>query len=131
MPPRKAPRPSKPKPQELDKQAWERLGHLLARRRIEMDNRYRNLEQFCRERNVDWRACWDVEHARPRNWRRESLVALEVAYKLEPGSIAGALAGGDLVPADLTAREKQILDLAPEAWRVLLDREIERRDNAV
>lgn len=130
MPPRKAARPRKPYPQDLDKPAWLRLGQLLTRRRIEIDGRYRNLEQFCRERNVDWRACWDIEHARPRNWRRESLVALEVAYKLEPGSIASALTGEDLKPADLTAREKQILDLAPEAFRYLLERD-ERHGNAV
>ena len=53
--------------------AWESLGELLVRRRIELDSRYRNRRTFTSERAVEYRIVNDIELGRrdsdSRRWR--------------------------------------------------------------
>jgi hypothetical protein len=80
-------------PGEAQKLTWKELGASLERRRVELDTRYANLTLFSRERGIDYRICWDIEHGARTNYRRPTRTAIEVAYGLEPGWIAGHLAG--------------------------------------
>lgn len=81
--------------------AWVRLGGMLERRRVELDLKYRNLALFAEERGVDYRMAWDLEHARRTNYRRITLMAVELAYGWEPGSIEQVLEGGQPLVRDL------------------------------
>ena len=84
-------------------EAWQRLGEMLERRRVELDTRYANLRLFSGERGIDYRLAWDVEHAARTNYRRPTLTSIEVAYALRPGSIRLVLSGGDPVLLDSEA----------------------------
>lgn len=81
---------------------WARVGAMLENRRAELDPRYRNMKIFERERGIDYRLAWDIEHARRDTYRRVTLTAIEVAYGWQPGSIHRVLEGGDPVPAAAT-----------------------------
>lgn len=103
---------------------------MLSHRRVEIDRRYSNLTRFCKENSIDYRLAWDLEKGARENYRPVTLAGVELAYRLEAGSIRDALAGGDFRPADLTAREMAILKAAPEAVRILLEQQ-HRGSNAV
>ena len=79
--------------------SWVRLGGQLARRRVEIDPRYKNRTLFAEERGMNWRLLHDIERAKRTNFEPETLAAIEVAYELAPGAIARALDGADLEPA--------------------------------
>lgn len=88
-----------PTDQSADKSAWERLGRLLADRRVQIAPRYRNKNLFAAEREINRRMLWQVESGDRDNYRPDTIRAIEVAYMLAPGAIDRALAGGDLEPA--------------------------------
>jgi hypothetical protein len=111
--------------------AWQRLGELLVRRRIELDTRYANRQKFTAERGVNYRTVSDIETGRRDNYEPRTFAELEVAYGLAPGSISRALAGGELdlpvppstPPACPPAAAPAYGDLGPEAqgdtaWRL-------------
>lgn len=77
---------------------WKRLGGLLVRRRIELDPRYSNRQLFAAERGLNYRTVSDIERGRRDNYENGTITALEVAYRVTPGSVGRALAGGDLEP---------------------------------
>ena len=79
--------------------AWERLGEMLVRRRLELDPRYRNRQTFARERGPRlYRVFSDVELGKRTSYKPATLAEIEAAYQLEPGSIGRFLGGGDLDP---------------------------------
>lgn len=82
-----------------DQAAWERLGRLLEQRREQMHRPWRKLTQFTRDRDIDYRVAWDLEHGRRTNYRQLTIAAVEVAYGWAPGSVASVLRGGDPEPA--------------------------------
>lgn len=84
-----------------DQSAWERLGKLLAGRRIEIGARYKNKNLFAEERQINRRMLWQVESGERDTYRTDTLRAIEAAYALVPGSLERTLAGGDLEPAAL------------------------------
>lgn len=87
--------------QAADDRAWQQLGEMLEHRRVEIDARYTNLTLFCAERGIDYRLCWDAEHAARVNYRRVTLAALERAYALDAWSIDAFLRTGiPLLAAD-------------------------------
>lgn len=77
--------------------AWEHLGELLIRRRIEMDSRYKNRRVFTAERAVEYRIVNAIELGRRDNYEPATIASLEAAYDMPPGSIGRILDGGDLV----------------------------------
>ena len=79
--------------------AWKRLGKLLVQRRIELSPKYRDRTTFAADTSLNWRLLHDIERAKRTNFSSESLAAIEVAYRLEPGAVDTALAGGELKPA--------------------------------
>jgi hypothetical protein len=79
--------------------AWERLGEMLRRRRIEMNTGYRNRQKFCRERGADYRIVSAIENAERGNFEPDTIAGAEVWYDLAPGAIGRALAGDELEPA--------------------------------
>ena len=87
-------------PESVDMSAWQRLGRMLERRRVELDTRYSNLSLFTAERGVDYRMAWDLEHGARTNYRRPTLMAAEVSYGWKPGSIESVLAGGEPLLAE-------------------------------
>ena len=97
---------------QQDGSAWVRLGELLEERRVEIDPSYRNLRLFCEEAGLDYRLCWDIEHARRTNYRRPTLTAVEVAYGWKPGSIRSVLAGGDPTPSAISPERREALRAA-------------------
>jgi len=80
-------------------EAWQRLGAMLIRRRIELDPRYHNRTLFAVERGVDARVVFDIEKHRRGNFELKTIMGLERAYGLRPGSVGTALAGGELTAA--------------------------------
>ena len=86
--------------------AWERLGGSLVRRRLELDPRYRNRKLFAQERGPGlYRVFSDIELGKRSSYKPSVLLAIEVAYQLEPGSIDRFLAGGDLDSPGASASE--------------------------
>jgi hypothetical protein len=77
---------------------WVRLGKLLVRQRIELDPRYVNRQLFANERCIGYRTVGDIERGRRSNYEEATIAAVETAYAVTPGSVAGALAGGELTP---------------------------------
>lgn len=71
---------------------------MLEARRAELDPAFRNLTLFARERGIDYRLAWDIEHGRRANYRRVTLTAIEIAYGWQPGSIRRVLDGREPVP---------------------------------
>src|SRR6202041_1099797 len=75
--------------------AWERLGEMLVRRRLELDPRYRNRRTFARERDPRlYRLFSDIELGRRPSYKPASLAAIERAYELGPGAGGRFLSGG-------------------------------------
>ena len=66
---------------------WQRLGGLLIQRRVELDPRYRYRNAFADAAGLDWRLLYDIEKGRRTNFGRATITAIEVAYRLQPGSI--------------------------------------------
>lgn len=90
--------------------AWKRLGELLVQRRIELAPRYRKRTAFAGDTGIHWRLLYDIERARRKSFTPETLAAVEVAYRWQPGSVARVLAGGDPVPIP----EPQAVPSSPE-----------------
>lgn len=83
-----------------DREAWERLGEMLVRRRLELDPRYRNRRTFTREHAPDlYRIVNDIELGRRDNYEPATLAAIEAAYSLPAGTI-GRLLDGQLATSD-------------------------------
>lgn len=95
---------------------WDRLGRLLEQRRAEMNPRWRDLTVFAEERGLNWRLAWDIEHNRRTSYRPVTLVAIEVSYGWQPGSIARILAGGDPVKAGSPLTRAEILARITSRW---------------
>lgn len=86
-----------------DREAWERLGEMLVRRRLELDPRYRNRRTFTREHAPDlYRIVNDIELGRRDNYEPATLAAIEAAYQLPLGGI-GRFLDGQLAAADDTS----------------------------
>lgn len=68
------------------------------RRRVELDPRYSNRQAFAAERGVGYRTVSDIERGRRGNYDDSTIAAIEVAYAVRAGSVAAALAGGELEP---------------------------------
>jgi hypothetical protein len=77
---------------------WERVGRLLAERRVQISARYANRRAFAEETGLNWRTLYDAEYGKRATFRRETVRAFENAFRLAPGSIDRALAGGELEP---------------------------------
>lgn len=76
------------------------LGELLIRRRIELDPRYENRRVFEAERWPGrYRQINKIETGQGGNFEPATVVAVELAYDLEPGAIGRFLDGSDLTPA--------------------------------
>lgn len=80
---------------------WERVGHLLAERRVQISPRYANRRAFADETGVNWRTLYDAEYGKRATFGRGTIRAFETAYQLVPGSLDRTLAGGPLEPADV------------------------------
>ncbi len=85
------------------------------RRRVELDPRYTNRRTFTRDRGIDYRIASDMEAGRRGNYEAATLAAAELAYRLAPGSLATALAGGELEfePVAAPASLRPVPDLPP------------------
>jgi len=80
---------------------WQELGVGLKRRRTLLDARWRSRRAFAGDSRLGYRLIYDIEEARRLNFGVTTLTAVEVAYRLPPGSIAAFLEGGELDPAPL------------------------------
>lgn len=98
-----------------DDGSWARLGEHLARRRAEIDPRYRNRTLFAQERNVNWRLVHDIERAKRTDFRPETLSVLEGAYELAPGAISRFLASGDLEAPLAGSEPRPVITVLPAA----------------
>ena len=78
--------------------SWQRLGDLLVARRIELNPRWRNRTRFAEEAGLHWRLLFDIERAKRTTFPAETLMAIEVAYRWQYGSIEKVLGGGDPLP---------------------------------
>jgi hypothetical protein len=81
-----------------DPGAWHALGTRLKQRRAVLG--YRSRQAFCDITNLDYRLIYDIEEARRVNFGDTTLTAIEVGYRLRPGSIAAFLSGGELAEAE-------------------------------
>jgi hypothetical protein len=73
------------------REAWERLGALLAERRGQLDPRYRHRNVFATEVGLKESLLADVENAKRETFTPPTLAAIEVAYRIAPGSIRQVL----------------------------------------
>lgn len=83
---------------------WQRLADLLIARRVELNDAWRNRQQFCRDTGAEYRIVHDVENAKRANYSGSTLALIERAYRWQPGSIRAVLEGGDPTPVNPTAR---------------------------
>jgi hypothetical protein len=92
---------------------WQQLGGMLIQRRVELDARYRYRNAFADDTGLDWRLLYDIEKARRANFTRATITAIEVAYRLEPGSIEEFLDGDEdtLIPLPDPGPEPE-----PQPW---------------
>lgn len=75
---------------------WARVGAQLRARRKAME---KSLTELAAEHGMSDRTLADLETGRKQGqFKKITITAAEVAYGLEPGSIARAWAGGELVP---------------------------------
>lgn len=65
--------------------SWERLGVLLKQRRAELG--YRSRQAFTAATKLDYRLIYDIEEARRVNFGVTTLTAIEIGYRIRPGSI--------------------------------------------
>jgi hypothetical protein len=101
---------------------WRELGIKLKQRRALLDPRWRNRRAFAEENHLDYRLIYDIEEARRPNFGVTTLTAIEVAYRLGPGSIAAFRKGGEFAPTPAaTAADER--DARPAAAQAALDRE--------
>jgi len=77
---------------------WQELGTRLKQRRAQLDARWRRRRAFADDSRLDYRLIYDIEEARRLNFGVTTLTAIEIAYRLQPGSIAAFLEGGELDP---------------------------------
>jgi hypothetical protein len=82
-------------------EAWERLSRLLLERRIRIDRRYRNRRLFADERHMNYKLVADIERHLRTDFGDDTIIALEMAYAWETGSIERVLKGGEPVPVPL------------------------------
>lgn len=101
--------PSQPDP------AWQRLGEMLIKRRVDIDARYRNRRIFCADTDTDYRVISDIESARRTNFSQPMISHLETAYRLKAGNIKRMVLGGELDPADPVARVGRVALHVPDA----------------
>lgn len=71
------------------------LGEQLKRRRVDLDPKYRSRGVFAAETGLNERLVADLENARREGYRDTTLAAVEVAYRLEPGTVSRFLEGRD------------------------------------
>lgn len=71
--------------------AWQHLGDLLIKRRINLDPRYRNRRVFCEEKKIEYRVISDIEGARRSNFSGPMITAIEVAYEIADGAISAVI----------------------------------------
>lgn len=115
---------------------WDRVGELLQQQRVQLDARFANLKRFVRERGLDYRMAWDVEHGRRANYRPPTIMAIEVAYGWRPGSIQSVLDGGEPFVASTDDGRPRFADpqdqlAADAAWEAAPRLEPEVRRGAV
>jgi hypothetical protein len=73
---------------------WNTLGDLLVTRRVQIHSQYKNRRKFVADTHgggsaTSWyRLITSIETGSRDNYSRETLAAMEVAYQLEPGSLA-------------------------------------------
>jgi hypothetical protein len=87
---------------EADPRRWKLLGERLRQRREDIDPAYRNRAEWIRSgsRGVSASVARDIENGNRANYDDPTIRAIEVAYKVVPGSVPAFLAGDDdaLVP---------------------------------
>jgi hypothetical protein len=85
-------------PPEPPATALERLGRALLRRRLDLG--YENRTGFARATGINLRLAQDLETAAEsrKRLRAKTKAEIEDAYRLEPGSVDAALAGGEMTP---------------------------------
>jgi hypothetical protein len=88
--------------------AGKRLGSLLVRRRIELDPAWRSRKAFAAEHNLLYRIVNDAENGNRFNFEPVTITAIEVAYRLAPGSLRRSLASGVLELADQPCRPSHL-----------------------
>jgi hypothetical protein len=94
--------------------AWVRVGLLLAARRSQLDPRYRIRKVFAAEVGIRETMLADVENAkRPNTFPPATIAAFETAYQLRHGSFEEALAGGELTPAQDAPRSLTAVESPP------------------
>ena len=76
--------------------AWQNLGRLLARRRVELDPKWKSRVKFTDDTGLNERLVSDIENARRTSYRATTFEAVEQAYKLASGSLMDALANPHL-----------------------------------
>ncbi len=79
-----------------DTGAWQQLGIMLKQRRATLDPRFRSRKAFAEAAGLDYRLIYDIEEGRRTNFGVTTLTAIELAYRLAPGSITRFLADGAL-----------------------------------
>lgn len=83
---------------------WQRLADLLTARRVELNDAWRNRQQFCRDTGAEYRIVHDLENAKRTNYSGSTLAVIERAYRWQPGSIRAVLEGGDPTPVEPAVR---------------------------
>lgn len=94
---------------------WERVGRLLADRRIQISARYANRRAFADDTGTNWRTLYDAEYGKRASFRQETVRAFETAYRLVPGSLGRTLAGGALEPLPAAPAQLRPFPVAPPA----------------
>jgi len=82
---------------------WQELGLVLKQRRALLDARWRSRRAFAGDSRLDYRLIYDIEEARRPNFGVTTLTAIEIAYQLQPGSIAAFLNGAEFGSAPARA----------------------------
>lgn len=92
---------------------WKILGDLLVTRRVQLHSQYKNRRKFVADTHgggseTSWyRMVTSIETGSRDNYSRETLAAMEVAYQLEPGSLARSLRSRVLEPTRQVALARQ------------------------
>lgn len=77
-------------------EAWQRLGKLLRQRRPLIDPRYRVRRVFAADHSLTDKTVQEVENAYRHTFSTDMIAAIEVAYRLPPGTITQVLASPDI-----------------------------------
>jgi transcriptional regulator with XRE-family HTH domain len=96
-------------------EAWRRLGEVLTSRRGQLGYGFRRRREFAEANGLKLsaRTLQRLEQGERGAYPGETLAIAEAIYKLEPGSIAAVLGGGDAVPL-VEAREPEPFDATPQ-----------------